>query len=498
MAAHTYKGNNTASTATPIDVTTTQLTADLNQFTSSLQGLVPASGGGTVNFLRADNTWAPPPSGFANPMSTQGDIIFENATPAPARLAGPTSATKQFLTSTGTGSTANNPAWGTIAAGDIPTLNQNTTGSAGSISGTNVITNSNLSQMAANTIKGNNTGSPANATDLTASQAKTLLAIGESDVTNLTTDLASKQAITTTATGLTAAGTTQGTAVALSGNNSTQEITTAASGTGVKLPVATSSSLITVVNRGANSIVVYPASSGVINGQSANAGYIIASGTSAVFIGKDATSWYTENAFTGGDVNTSDASSALVIGTNKVTNGQLAQMATNTIKGNNTGGTTNALDLTTSQVKTMLALNNVENTALSTWAGSTSLVTLGTVTSGTWSATAIAETKGGTNQTTYTLGDLLYASASNTLSKLGGNTTSTKQFLTMTGTGTVAAAPGWGTIAEGDITNLVSDLSLKAPLASPTFTGTPAAPTASAGTNSTQIATTAYVISAET
>jgi hypothetical protein len=32
-----------------------------------------------------------------------------------------------------------------------------------------------------------------------------------------------------------------------------------------------------------------------------------------------------------------------------------------------------------------------------------------------------------------------------------------------------------------------------APLASPTFTGTPAAPTASAGTNTTQIATTAYV-----
>jgi hypothetical protein len=37
------------------------------------------------------------------------------------------------------------------------------------------------------------------------------------------------------------------------------------------------------------------------------------------------------------------------------------------------------------------------------------------------------------------------------------------------------------------------DLSAKAPLASPTFTGTPAAPTAAADTNTTQIATTAYV-----
>ena len=41
-----------------------------------------------------------------------------------------------------------------------------------------------------------------------------------------------------------------------------------------------------------------------------------------------------------------------------------------------------------------------------------------------------------------------------------------------------------------------SALALKAPLASPTFTGTPKAPTATVGTNSTQIATTAFVTSA--
>ena len=38
-----------------------------------------------------------------------------------------------------------------------------------------------------------------------------------------------------------------------------------------------------------------------------------------------------------------------------------------------------------------------------------------------------------------------------------------------------------------------SDLAAKAALASPTFTGTPAAPTAAQGTNTTQVATTAYV-----
>lgn len=38
-----------------------------------------------------------------------------------------------------------------------------------------------------------------------------------------------------------------------------------------------------------------------------------------------------------------------------------------------------------------------------------------------------------------------------------------------------------------------SDLAAKAALASPTFTGTPAAPTAAQGTNTTQVATTAFV-----
>lgn len=40
--------------------TPAQATAALNTFTTALQGLAPASGGGSVNFLRADGAWAPP------------------------------------------------------------------------------------------------------------------------------------------------------------------------------------------------------------------------------------------------------------------------------------------------------------------------------------------------------------------------------------------------------------------------------------------------------
>lgn len=64
----------------------------------------------------------------------------------------------------------------------------------------------------------------------------------------------------------------------------------------------------------------------------------------------------------------------------------------------------------------------------------------------------LGATSGGTGQSTYALGDTLYSSAANTLSKLSGNITTTKQFLSQTGTGAVSAAPAWATITGGDIT----------------------------------------------
>ena len=44
------------------------------------------------------------------------------------------------------------------------------------------------------------------------------------------------------------------------------------------------------------------------------------------------------------------------------------------------------------EVKTDLSLSNVENTALSTWAGTSNVTTLGTVGTGVWQGTAVAQT----------------------------------------------------------------------------------------------------------
>jgi len=99
MGAHTYKGNNTGSTANAADITPTQLTADLNAFTSSLQGLTPASGGGTINFLRADGSWTTPGGGgtvTSVGLSVPATSIF-SATGSPVTATGTLG-----LTTTGT------------------------------------------------------------------------------------------------------------------------------------------------------------------------------------------------------------------------------------------------------------------------------------------------------------------------------------------------------------------------------------------------------------
>ncbi len=57
-------------------------------------------------------------------------------------------------------------------------------------------------------------------------------------------------------------------------------------------------------------------------------------------------------------------------------------------------------------------------TTLNSTVVNSSLTSVGTITSGTWNGTAITETRGGTNQTSYTTGDTLYASGANTLAKL--------------------------------------------------------------------------------
>lgn len=272
-----------------------------------------------------------------------------------------------------------------------------------------------------------------------------------------------------------------------------------------------------------------------------------------------------------GDVTTVAGALATTIAANAVTVAKMQQIATASFLGRVTASTGNVEVLTVSQVKTALSLNNVENTALSTWAGSSNLTTVGTIGTGTWNATAIADNKIASALTGKTYNGLTLTAQANGFTIVGGTASKTltvaadasvsgtntgDQTISLTGdvqgsgTGSFSATIqpnvvtlakfqqiatasflGRTTAATGNVEVLTvaqaksllaltkadvglsnvdntSDLNkpistatqtaldLKAPLLSPALTGTPTAPTATAGTNTTQIATTAFVTAA--
>ena len=105
-----------------------------------------------------------------------------------------------------------------------------------------------------------------------------------------------------------------------------------------------------------------------------------------------------------------------------------------------------------------ITLPNVSGTVITT-GNLTSITATGTITSGTWnSSTAIGAAYGGTGQTTYTTGDILYASGSSALSKLSASATA-GAVLASTGSGT---APEYKTISltNGTVTSGSGTLTL--------------------------------------
>jgi hypothetical protein len=109
------------------------------------------------------------------------------------------------------------------------------------------------------------------------------------------------------------------------------------------------------------------------------------------------------------------------------------------LSGTNTGdqttsGTTNRISVTSGSTSPVIDI-------AATYVGQTSITTLGTVTTGTWTGTAIAAANGGTGQTSYAVGDILYASTTSALSKLAGVATGNALI-----SGGVSTAPSWGKI----------------------------------------------------
>lgn len=81
------------------------------------------------------------------------------------------------------------------------------------------------------------------------------------------------------------------------------------------------------------------------------------------------------------------------------------------------------------------------DTSRSPLSGSSSINTVGTVVSGTWNASTVGVTYGGTGISSYTTGDILYASSPTVISKLSGAATGNALI-----SGGVGSAPSWSKI----------------------------------------------------
>lgn len=98
---YTLWGNFSPITAAPAPVTTTELTSMISLFTATAAGTVPPSGGGDMNFLRADGVWTQPP-GIAPipPHTVLGNWSSINSAPQPLSRAQLTSLVNLFTATT--------------------------------------------------------------------------------------------------------------------------------------------------------------------------------------------------------------------------------------------------------------------------------------------------------------------------------------------------------------------------------------------------------------
>ena len=100
------------------------------------------------------------------------------------------------------------------------------------------------------------------------------------------------------------------------------------------------------------------------------------------------------------------------------------------------------LNLLTTKAYYIDGTSVLSNTTLGSGIIYSSLTTLGTIVTGVWNGTAVGPTYGGTGLTSYTTGDLVYASATNTLSKRGVGTEG--QILKI-----VSGVPNWSDTIDG-------------------------------------------------
>jgi hypothetical protein len=322
------------------------------------------------------------------------------------------------------------------------------------------VSNAKLANMATSTIKGRSSSGTGDPEDLTASQVKTLLAVVAADIsdfhTAVRTSRLDQMAAPTADVSMNSQKLTN-VATPTSDNDAANKayVDAARSGLDVKasVRVATTANITLSGTQTIDGVAVIAGDRVLVKNQttaSQNGIYVCAASSWSRATDADADAEVTAGMFTFVEEGSTNADSGWVLTTdNPITVGSTSLAFTQfSGAGSITAGdgltkTGNTIDAVGTADRITVSADAID--IASTYVGQATITTVGTITTGTWSATAIGVTKGGTGLTSAAQGSVLVANTANTITALDGGGSSDGVLLYTASTDSIA----WATSIDG-------------------------------------------------